>query len=590
MAVTPGQIPVTPGSGKTLDTAELTVNSTTVEREVVVVASPSTPGNYAEVNANSALQVAVVGGVTAQDFSDAGNSSTTPLAANAVFTGIWKNVAGFVSLAVAVDTDQVSASTATAGLVINWSEDGVNVGDADITYVNLQDLTTSTLGGQTYVFPIKRQYYQLVYTNGATAQTVFRLQTMIKVNPVVGTLVDLDDQITGNMHGNIARSLLFGRQGYNSNTFQDATIKAPLTPPVVGDPALVVSISPTCPTIPRDMFGDMIATPRWDQFEINFSRGLDPTLINPTLAGTGSYSIGNGGATLSTGASAGSSCNFTSTVTLQYMVAHEWFGYLTGLFPLGVAGSHSREGFWNPTDGFWVGYEGTTWGLSVMQGGVVTQTAQSAMNGDPLNGTATSQFTSGGIPVAWNPQKINLYRLRGGWLGTGVVVLEIANPDGGWVVMHTFRNPNSLTTSYAYSTNWYFQAEVLNSTNATNLSLYMGGATFGAADCTWRPTDPFNNQTQLTGTTRSAAFAQQPANGAGQAAVFLPALMDQLQNLFVSNKTQQNDPLLEVQRRILLELKGIRLAMVQLACEGGKARESDFDPANFFSTGDEATN
>lgn len=57
MAITPGQIAVTPGSGKILDTAELTVSSTVVEREIVCIASPSTAANYAEVTSGNALLV-----------------------------------------------------------------------------------------------------------------------------------------------------------------------------------------------------------------------------------------------------------------------------------------------------------------------------------------------------------------------------------------------------------------------------------------------------------------------------------------------------------------------------------------------------
>jgi hypothetical protein len=51
MAVVPGSIAVTEGVGKILDTAEVTVNSQTVEREIVSIGSPdaTTPTNYATV-------------------------------------------------------------------------------------------------------------------------------------------------------------------------------------------------------------------------------------------------------------------------------------------------------------------------------------------------------------------------------------------------------------------------------------------------------------------------------------------------------------------------------------------------------------
>lgn len=57
MPITPAQIPVTPGSGLILDAVQVTVNSTAVDRETVVLADPLTPGNYANVTAVGALQV-----------------------------------------------------------------------------------------------------------------------------------------------------------------------------------------------------------------------------------------------------------------------------------------------------------------------------------------------------------------------------------------------------------------------------------------------------------------------------------------------------------------------------------------------------
>ncbi len=54
MTVTPNVIPVTPGSGINLDAAQVVVAGNTVEREIVVAGSPSTPGNYQETTDDSA--------------------------------------------------------------------------------------------------------------------------------------------------------------------------------------------------------------------------------------------------------------------------------------------------------------------------------------------------------------------------------------------------------------------------------------------------------------------------------------------------------------------------------------------------------
>lgn len=58
----------------------------------------------------------------------------------------------------------------------------------------------------------------------------------------------------------------------------------------------------------------------------------------------------------------------------------------------------------------------------------------------------------------------------------------------------------------------------------------------------------------------------------------------------ISGSEYAGSPLMELMNRVLLELRGIRLAVTQTACEGGRAKESDFNPDNFISTGDGTIN
>jgi len=139
------------------------------------------------------------------DLIDAGNSSTATLGSGAAFTGAFHSTQGYAALAVAVDTDQISAATATTGLVVQWSEDGVTVGDSDVTYIIAADLLPI---GQGYVFPVKRPYYRIVYTNGASGQGTFRLQSVLKVNAPHGLIGDLTNPLTSNMHAELVRAVL----------------------------------------------------------------------------------------------------------------------------------------------------------------------------------------------------------------------------------------------------------------------------------------------------------------------------------------------------------------------------------------------
>jgi len=99
---------------------------------------------------------------------DAGNSTSTPLGISGVFTGAWVEVLNHTNISVLVFADKNSA---TDGLVIEFSSDGVNVDDSD-------RFTISANAGKTYSFGVTSRYVRVKYTNDGIAQTIFRLQTL----------------------------------------------------------------------------------------------------------------------------------------------------------------------------------------------------------------------------------------------------------------------------------------------------------------------------------------------------------------------------------------------------------------------------
>lgn len=93
---------------------------------------------------------------------DQGNSSTTPLTADSIFTGTWLDVTNYAQFTCLVTTD-VSGT-----LNMDISSDGVNI---DRT----KQVTMTTGGVHTLV--IVSQYMRVRYTNNSTNQTYFRLQS-----------------------------------------------------------------------------------------------------------------------------------------------------------------------------------------------------------------------------------------------------------------------------------------------------------------------------------------------------------------------------------------------------------------------------
>lgn len=97
------------------------------------------------------------------------NSSTATLTANSVFTGTGEDVLNYNEMRITVIASHASA---TDGLSIQQSSDNSNWDITD-TY------TVAATTGKTYSVPRQARYFRVVYTNGGTNQTSFRLQTIL---------------------------------------------------------------------------------------------------------------------------------------------------------------------------------------------------------------------------------------------------------------------------------------------------------------------------------------------------------------------------------------------------------------------------
>ena len=96
------------------------------------------------------------------------NSSAAALAANATFTGTAEDVSEYSTIVITVFADQASA---TDGLSVQQSTNGTNWDLTDVYTVPINS-------GKTFSFGVQAKFIRIVYTNGATASTVLRLQTI----------------------------------------------------------------------------------------------------------------------------------------------------------------------------------------------------------------------------------------------------------------------------------------------------------------------------------------------------------------------------------------------------------------------------
>ncbi len=276
------------------------------------------------------------------------------------------------------------------------------------------------------------------------------------------------------------------------SSFDDPTIPIGTPVPLSVDQAGYLRSREVADTILAD---SIVTGQRINQIEINFSVAFAATLITNTTANGGTASQANGQATYASGTNAAGSANGISVQTLAYRPGHEWYALFTAALTSGVASSHQRIGPYSTTDGFYVGYEGATLNITHRNASSDTHIPQSSWNGDPLDGSVTSKFTSGGSPEAINWGMLNIFRFRGAWFGTAPVVLDVFSPDGIWVNIHTFRFPNSIPTPYTATTNWNMQAEALNAGNTSNVAVSTACWSMGTTDPTLQMAMAVTDQT-----------------------------------------------------------------------------------------------
>ena len=194
------------------------------------------------------------------------NSSAANLAAAAVFTGTSEDVSDYAAIVVSVFASHASA---TDGLSIQQSTDGTNWDHADTFSI---PATT----GKTFSVAVQAKFMRVVYTNGATLTTSFRLQTIYSKGVKKGSTVRPQDARTND---NDFEEMLSYSMGYNGTTWD--RLRSTIANGLVADVSRIVAALPTG----ANVIGGVTGT---------FFQATQPVSLatnTPTLA-TGTNTIG----------------------------------------------------------------------------------------------------------------------------------------------------------------------------------------------------------------------------------------------------------------------------------------------------------
>jgi hypothetical protein len=144
----------------------------------------------------------------------ASNSTTSPLGSGAVFTGAPFEILKYSVVNVGLISNVASA---TNGVKLEVSPDGINWDHSHST-------TYSGGSGTGYIFNCEFKYARVVYTNGASAQSFFRLQTIVKKNFTKQSLYTIDQVVNGNMFVELGKNVIIGKSTAGGGSFVDVKV------------------------------------------------------------------------------------------------------------------------------------------------------------------------------------------------------------------------------------------------------------------------------------------------------------------------------------------------------------------------------
>jgi hypothetical protein len=266
----------------------------------------------------------------------------------------------------------------------------------------------------------------------------------------------------------------------------------------------------------HDLFGSQISGSRYNQVEIDFALA-DPDSISDltiTKANGGDATLANGQAVFSTSAATNGSIKAVTKTSVIYRPHAESYAAFTAIYTNGVANSFQRIGIYDNNNGFFIGYEGISFGLTIRQSTSDNRIAQSSFNVDTLSGGANSKYTRNGIPEIFDPTKDNLYRIRYGWLGASGIYFEVLSPDQTWVVFHIHRTINTAVIPSIANPNLPIKLEATKTSGSTNIIINTACWAGGTTSNFQKITDTLTNNTLAT-LNRSVITGQTTGGGGG---------------------------------------------------------------------------
>lgn len=388
---------------------------------------------------------------------DTSNSSTTPLTGNATFTGIAMDVLDVATVIVNVKSSHASA---TDGLKIQFSPDGTNWDNQDV-------YTILAATGKTFSSQPSGRYMRVTYTNGATQQTYFRLETILKHTYTKPSSHRVQDTIVDDDDGELNLSVLKLRTAANNYVSGTATSSGNFKVSLeeyngnVRTHGLPISFMPSN----MSAFGSIETTELDPVLHLDFVYGVNTQTGVTTTVNSATVDTDTGRLRVQSGTNSAGIGIYQSRKAAKYRAGLGINARFTPIFSTGVANSIQAIGMFTVAsnaiyDGYGFGYNGTSFGILHATAGSLVWVAETDWNGES---------------ATWDKTKGTPVMIKYPYLGYGDISFYVQNYlTGEWLQVHTIRYANTTNAVQLRNPSLNFVAIASNSGNTTNLTMYCG--------------------------------------------------------------------------------------------------------------------
>jgi hypothetical protein len=215
-------------------------------------------------------------------------------------------------------------------------------------------------------------------------------------------------------------------------------------------------------------FGDLNVAEFTPIIQLDFIYGINTQTGVSSVVTTGVVDTNAGRLRIQSGIGAAGSGTFSSARIARYRAGQGMATRFTGLWTTSAASSTQVIGVGNTQIGYFFGYNGTSFGISIRNGGSDTWVAQSAWNQDKCDGTGASGFN-------WNKTLGNVMQIQYPFLGYGNIKFWVEdNTTGDWILCHIIRYTNSSASLQLSNPSFPFYANATNAGSTTNLIMFVG--------------------------------------------------------------------------------------------------------------------